>query len=92
MNDWHRADIVAAVKKTGKSLARLSLEHGLKENTVKTALHRPYHEGERIIAEAIGKKPEEIWPSRYNKDGSWKRRSRRTRRQMSSTAGVAPAS
>ena len=43
--NWHRADIVAALKKKGWSLRALK--------------------GERIIAAAIGVKPEEIWPERY---------------------------
>ncbi|PIT09054.1 helix-turn-helix domain-containing protein, partial [Snodgrassella communis] len=52
--DWHRADIVAALKKQGWSIAALSREAGLSSNTLKTALAAPYLKGERIIAAAIG--------------------------------------
>ncbi len=63
--DWHRADIVAALKKKGWSIAALSREVGLSSNTLKTALQMPYLKGEKIIAKVIGVPPEQIWPSRY---------------------------
>ncbi len=64
-SDWHRADIVAALKKRGISVRQLSRESGLGENTLANALRSPWPKGERIIANAIGMKPEDIWPSRY---------------------------
>jgi Ner family transcriptional regulator len=63
--DWHRADIIAALRKKGWTIAALSREVGLSSNTLKTALSMPYLKGEKIIATAIGVPPEEIWPSRY---------------------------
>lgn len=64
--DWHRADIVAAVRKAGWSLRKLALHHGYKcATTLKVALDRPWPKGERLIAEAIGTDAETIWPSRY---------------------------
>ena len=63
--DWHRADILAAVRKKHGSLAALSRAHGLSSGTLNNALLRPWTKGEEIIAEAIGVKAEQIWPSRY---------------------------
>ncbi|MBY8232328.1 helix-turn-helix domain-containing protein [Vibrio fluvialis] len=63
--DWHRADIVAALKKRGLSVRQLSRDAGLGENTLANALRSPWPKGERIIADAIDMKPEELWPSRY---------------------------
>lgn len=63
--DWHRADIVAALKRKGWSVASLSREMGLANSTLYTALIRPYPKGEQIIANALGMKPEEIWAKRY---------------------------
>ena len=64
--DWHRADIVAALRKAGWSLRRLAAHHGYAAPTTLThALARPWPKGERLIAEAIGVDPAEIWPSRY---------------------------
>ncbi len=66
--DWHRADIVAALKKRGKSVRKLSVEAGLSPNTLKSALQFKYPRGEKIIADALGLKPHEIWPSRYDEN------------------------
>ncbi|MCG9086851.1 helix-turn-helix domain-containing protein [Laribacter hongkongensis] len=65
LEDWHRADIVAAVHKAGWSMRRLSLDAGLSEWALKNALDRPWPRGERIIASALGMEPEAIWPRRY---------------------------
>jgi Ner family transcriptional regulator len=64
-SDWHRADIVAALKKRNLSVRQLSRNAELSENTLANALRSPWPKGERIIAEAIGLTPQEIWPSRY---------------------------
>ncbi|MGX9458561.1 helix-turn-helix domain-containing protein [Photobacterium damselae subsp. damselae] len=65
--DMHRADIVAALHKNGLSLRELSVSNGLAPTTLRNALERAWPKGERIIANAINRTPEEIWPSRYNK-------------------------
>ncbi|WP_082439176.1 helix-turn-helix domain-containing protein [Alloalcanivorax xenomutans] len=64
--DWHPADIKAALEKAGWSLRRLSIHHGYSQGMLKNALCRPYPNAEQIIAAAIGKRPEDIWPSRYD--------------------------
>ncbi|MEX1082068.1 MAG: helix-turn-helix domain-containing protein [Halofilum sp. (in: g-proteobacteria)] len=66
LEDWHRADIVAALRKAGWTLRRLAKHHGYGcPTTLSTALERSYPRAERLIAEAIGVSPEVIWPSRY---------------------------
>lgn len=73
--DWHKADILAALKKKKISMAGLSREHGLSSSTLLNALSREWPRGELIIANAIGVSPQEIWTSRYyEKDGSPKNR------------------
>lgn len=69
LQDWHTADIIAAIKKKKTSLAALSRQSGLSNSTLANALTRPWPKGEKIIADAIGLAPETIWPSRYFKDG-----------------------
>lgn len=64
-DDWHRADILAALHKKGWSLRELSRQNGLSAGTLKSALDRPYRKAEGIIAGAIGTSPEHIWPQRY---------------------------
>nr|WP_281074535.1 helix-turn-helix transcriptional regulator [Klebsiella quasivariicola] len=63
--DWHKADIIAALHKKGISLAALSRENGLADSTLANALTKHWPKGERIIAEALGRTPQEIRHSRY---------------------------
>ncbi|MDQ7881834.1 helix-turn-helix domain-containing protein [Atlantibacter hermannii] len=64
--DWHSADIIAALKKQGTSLSAVSRNAGLASSTLANALTRRWPKGERLIAEALGVAPEQIWPSRYH--------------------------
>jgi Ner family transcriptional regulator len=71
--DWHKADIVAAIHKAGHTFKGLSLANGYRSvDACSQALHRPYPKVERIVAAAIGVMPEVIWPSRYNNTKSSK--------------------
>ncbi|EBS6870422.1 transcriptional regulator [Salmonella enterica] len=63
--DWHPADIIAGLRKRGTSLAAVSRNSGLASSTLANALIRHWPKGERLIAEALGIAPEQIWPSRY---------------------------
>lgn len=74
INGWHKADIIAAVKKkTGLSLTKLSVKHELHKQACQQALHRPYLKAEIAISTAIGTPVYVIWPDRYNTDGSRKK-------------------
>lgn len=68
--DWHKADIIAAVRKTGTNLQQLSRKLGLGRTTLSNAIHAPYPRYERIIATHLGTQPHLIWPSRYRTDGT----------------------
>lgn len=63
--NWHNADIIAALKKRGTSLAALSRKAGLSSSTLANALNRPWAKGELLIAQALNTSPEVIWPERY---------------------------
>lgn len=71
---WHPADIVAALRKRGWSLRRLSVHHGYSPTVLAVALRRPWPQGEEIIAATIGMTPPELWPDRYGTDGCSRRR------------------
>jgi Ner family transcriptional regulator len=75
--DWHPADVLAALKKRGHSLAGLSVANGYHPTAAGKALKQPWPAMERLVAAAIGMAPQEIWPSRYGRDGSPKSRARR---------------
>ena len=63
--DWHPADIKAELSKKGLTLRALSLANHMHQDSLKNTLRMRYPRGERIIAAALGYRPEEIWPSRY---------------------------
>ncbi len=63
--DWHPADIQAALKKRGHSLAGLSVAAGYHPTAAGKALKRPWPALEAVIAKAMEMTPEDIWPARY---------------------------
>ena len=63
--DWHRADIIAALKKQGWSIRALAAQANVHPTTLYGALVKPYPKSERVIADALGLKPEQIWPQWY---------------------------
>jgi len=67
LENWHRADILAAIKKRGGTLAQLSRDNGLHERTLYNVLERNWPKGEKIIADFIGEEVHHIWPERYKK-------------------------
>ena len=70
--DWHKADIIGGLWKLGTSVQKLSRENNYKSNGLEQAIRRRWPKGERLIAEALGTTPKNIWPSRYNPDGTTK--------------------
>lgn len=73
LEDWHPADILAALRKAGYTLSKLAFEHGLKDSSgLSVAMVRSFPKGEQRIADALGVHPKVIWPSRYNEDGTRK--------------------
>jgi Ner family transcriptional regulator len=88
--DWHRADIKAALEKAGWTLRKLAIARGYCPGALRNPLNLPWPKGEHIIAEALGTTPQAIWPSRYNPDGTAKSgrgaRSGGTHNQKSTTA------
>lgn len=67
--DWHPADVLAALKKKGNSLAALSVANGYHPTAAGKALKRRWPALESLISEAIGVPAKDIWPTRYGNDG-----------------------
>ncbi|EAA2618794.1 transcriptional regulator [Salmonella enterica] len=63
--DWHRADIKSALEKRGITLRDLSRQAGLSPDSLRNVFTRSWPRAERIIVDALGITPQEIWPSRY---------------------------
>jgi Ner family transcriptional regulator len=63
VGDWHPADVVAALRKGGTSLRKVGLAHGYKQ--IQNVLTRPWWVVEQLVAQELGLKAEQIWPTRY---------------------------
>lgn len=85
--DWHPADIKAAMAKAGYTFARASREYGYGANSLNMVLWKPWSQAEEIVAIIIGVRPQVIWPSRYNRLGRpLKSRTARVLRTQTKTA------
>jgi Ner family transcriptional regulator len=74
--DWHPADILAALKKRGHTLAGLSVANGYHPTAAGKALKMPWPAVEQLVAAALGLSPQAIWPSRYDSDNMPRRRAK----------------
>lgn len=73
--DWHPADIKAALEKKGWTLRALAAHHGIKgSSSLSHTFERSFPLNEKRIADALGVPVQEIWPSRYHPDGTKKPR------------------
>ncbi len=61
--DWHPADVIAALKKRGVSLRQLARDHDYSH--IDRVLTSPWLAAEKLVADALGLKPSDLWPSRY---------------------------
>lgn len=64
--DWAPADVKCALEKAGWSMRQLSLSHGYSQHFCGSAFNQGGHNVQTIIADALGLKPWDIWPSRYD--------------------------
>lgn len=70
LEDWHPSDVKAALDKAGWSLRQLGFHHDYTgDSSLSEVFRRPWPKAEGIIAKAIGHKPQEIWPTRYDAKG-----------------------
>lgn len=86
LQPWHPADIIAAVRKRGTSLQRLSIAHGFSPFTMNKAVRHCFPACHAIIADVIEVPRQQIWPQFYEVDGS--RLSTRERRRREKAADV----
>ncbi|HEY0503589.1 MAG TPA: helix-turn-helix domain-containing protein [Lysobacter sp.] len=74
--DWHWADVMAALKKRGWSLRQVGIAEGYPDgSSLGEAARKNYPKAEAILAAYIGvDHPKRIWPSRYDAAGNPNRR------------------
>ncbi len=91
--DWHPADVLAALSKSGWSFRQLALAHGYSgSSALARVMYRPYPRAESLVAAAIGIAPDQIWPSRYGADGKSNRQPGRRPARPAHLHGRAPVS
>ncbi len=68
---WHPEQIKAALRQSHGAITRLSVTWGLGRTAISQALRRPDYSSsiELRIADALGRKPHELWPARWSADG-----------------------
>ncbi|MGO4735940.1 helix-turn-helix domain-containing protein [Bosea sp. 2KB_26] len=86
---WHPADIIAAVRKRGTTLQRLSRERGFSVFTMNKAVRQCFPACHDIIAGVVGVPRQTIWPQFYDREGV--RLSPRERRRRAIAAELSQA-
>lgn len=66
--DWHPEDIKSKLHKRGLSLSELGRRNGYASGSLKSVLRSPCRPYQKIVADALGVAPEDIWPSRYQSE------------------------
>lgn len=80
-----RAWVIYQVSLTGRSLAQVAREHGVKKQTLYRAFDTPYPRMERVIAQELGLEPQQVFPERYD-DRGLPNRGRHARSRAAKTA------
>lgn len=71
--DWHPAQILAALNMAGYTITSLAEHYQLSDgSSLSKALRNSSPVGEKRIADVLKLHPKDIWPSRYEKDGTRK--------------------
>lgn len=68
--DMHPEDIKAQIRKRGQTLEGLARANLLSGQALRNALRVPVRAGELVIADFLGKPPQDIWPSRWDAEGN----------------------
>ncbi len=58
------------LKETGITLSELGIQHGFSSSAVSIALRKRQPFVQAVIAQQLGMRPQDIWPSRYDENGS----------------------
>jgi Ner family transcriptional regulator len=69
VGNWHKQDIIAAVRKKGSTLQRLSYDHGFARNTLNMACDARFPRAHQVIADFLGVPRQVIWPQFYHPNG-----------------------
>jgi len=86
--DKRRAWCIYQLSLRGSSLAAVARGAGVSRQTLYVVFWRPYPRMEKIVADALGMRPQELFPERYDADGLPNRKiGRPFRKSTAKTAG-----
>ncbi len=72
--DWSPHYVIYCLRERGTTLRRIARQHGYAPGSGQQVFQQPWPAMQKCIADALGVEPREIWPSRYNEDGTPKPR------------------
>ena len=67
---WHRADIMAAIRKKNSNLARLGRETGLTRSSMSWSLMKPHVRANEAISAFLGVPMHVLWPNWFDRKGA----------------------
>ena len=80
--NWHPADVIAAVRKSGSTMQAIALAAGFHRTAASHCLSWPVPHANKAIADHLGKSVSDLWPQWFDEDGEvradWKKITIRT--------------
>lgn len=70
MSDMAPEQVKSRILETGITLSELGIQNGFSPAAVSIALRKRSPFVQAVIADRIGEKPQDVWPSRYDENGS----------------------
>lgn len=67
--NWHRADVLAEVRKSGTTLAGLARRSGLSRQSFSWALIKPHPRANQAIASLLNLHVSTLWPEWFDAQG-----------------------
>ncbi|MGY6246653.1 helix-turn-helix domain-containing protein [Bosea thiooxidans] len=67
--NWTRQEILHALRLKGTTAAAVAEKAGISRFTIYGGLGAPYPKAQKLIADALGKSRQDIWPEFYDENG-----------------------
>ncbi|MFC3635824.1 transcriptional regulator [Camelimonas fluminis] len=67
--NWTKQVILHALRQRGTTAAEIARQNNVSRFAVYAGMVRPYPKVNGMIAGALGKKPQDIWPEYYDSNG-----------------------
>jgi len=67
---WDAEGIKAEIRRRGGTQRGVALAYGVSPSSVRCAFVQPLYQGEQAVAAFLGVPARELWPDRYDPDGT----------------------